>query len=215
MITTAIALPYELARLPLVVVDRQLASRLPDTSFPRVVLDRTIGSADKLAGALLRNTDIAQRGVERIERSDKVRLATQLEEDAAARREQARETAATAERQGAQQRAAAADRVTSGLQEADAAEARGKHQAKTQAAASASAKKAAAAKRAATRTATVEQRKGRVDAAAEAKKKAAQRQAKAELDDVRETKQEAAEARADAERLGELVESKKAQRKSD
>ena len=68
MISTVIALPYELARLPLVVLDTGL-SALPETSAPRVTLDRAIGMSDKLAGAVLRNGAIAKRGADRIERS--------------------------------------------------------------------------------------------------------------------------------------------------
>lgn len=52
IITTVIALPYEIARLPLAIVDDNLLNRLPATSGPRVRLDRTIGSVDKIAGTL-------------------------------------------------------------------------------------------------------------------------------------------------------------------
>lgn len=76
-------------------------------------------------------------------------------------------------------------------------------------------KKAAADKRAQSRTDTVEQRKKRVVSTADAKKRATQRKAKAELDDARQTKQSAAEARADAERLSDLTEAKKQERKQD
>ena len=101
MISTVIALPYELARLPLAILDDGLSDRLAETSGPRVTLDRAIGSSDKLAGALLRNRDIAKRGADRIERSDKLLAATRLEQEAATRREQARETAAAGSRQAA------------------------------------------------------------------------------------------------------------------
>jgi hypothetical protein len=215
MISTLIALPYELARLPLVIVENGLADRLPETSAPRVTLDRAIGSADRLAGSLLRNPDIARRGADRIERSEKLLLADHLEQEAATRREQARGTAAAGRRQAAQQRRTAQRRAASGLHEADAAEERGKREATVKAAKTAAAKKTAADKRAASRTATVEQRKRRVDSAAQAKKQAAQREAKAELDDAREIKQSAAESRADAERLSDLTEAKKQERKED
>ncbi|MCW2842634.1 MAG: hypothetical protein JWN22_550, partial [Nocardioides sp.] len=66
MISRLITLPYELARLPLLVVDSTLSDRLPETSGPRVTLDRTIGSADKIAGALLGNRDLARRGADRL-----------------------------------------------------------------------------------------------------------------------------------------------------
>lgn len=209
MISTLIALPYELARLPWTIVDSGLSDRMSETSGPRVTLNRAIGRADKLAGTLLGNRDIAKRGADRLERSDKLLSAVRLEQEATTRREQARETAAEGKRQAAQQRKAAQKKAASGLAEADAAEARGKQQAKARAAKTASAKKSAADKRAADQTATAEQRKARVASAAEAKKRTAQRAAKAKLDDARETKQAAAETRADADRLSDLTEAKK------
>ncbi len=212
MISTVIALPYELARLPFVVLDTSLFA-LPEDSAPRLTLNRAIGMSDKLAGAVLRNGKIADRGADRIERSDNLQLATHLEQQAATRREQARDTAVTGTRQAAAQRKAAQKRVVSGLKEADATEVHGKEQAKTNAARTASAKKAAATKRAAARTASVAQSKARVDSAAQAKKQTAQRAAKAELNDARKTKQAASKTRADADRLSQLAEAKKQQRK--
>jgi len=213
MISTLVSLPYELARLPLVIVDNSLLARLPETSGPRVTLDRAIGSVDKLAGTLLGNSDIAKRGTDRIERSEKLLTADRLEQEAATRREEASRAAVAGRRRATQKRKAAQDRASSGLDEADAAETRGKQEAKTNAVKTAAAKKAAATRRAATRTATVEQRKKQVDSAAEAKKRAAQRKAKAELDDASKTKQSAAESRADANRLSDLTEAKKQARK--
>ena len=213
MISTLISAPYKLARLPLVIIDNTLSDRLSETSAPRVTLDRAIGSADKLAGALLRDEEIAKDGAKRIERSQKLVTAARLEQEADSRREQARETLTQGRQEAEQKRQAAQKRVVSGLNEADAAEARGKQEAKAKARKAANAKKSAAAKRAANRVSTVEQRKAQVDSAAEAKKKAAQRKAKAELDDASKTKQAAAEARADAERLSDLTEAKKQERK--
>lgn len=213
MISTVIALPYELARLPLAVVDKTLAGRLAETSTPRVTLDRAIGSADRIAGALLGNDGIAQRGADRIERSDKLLTAARLEQKAELRLAQASEKAASGRQEAARKRQEATDRASSGLVEADAAEVRGKQDAKTKAARTAAAKKATADERAASRTATIKQRKGRVDSSAEAKRKSTQRAAKAELDDARKTKQSAAEARADAKRLADLTEAKKQERK--
>jgi hypothetical protein len=212
-ISALIAVPYKLARLPLVVIDSSLSDRLSETSVPRVTLDRAIGSADKLAGALLRDQDIARIGAERIARSQKLVTAAKLEQQADSRREQARETLTEGREEAAEKRKAAEQRAVSGLDEADAAEARGKQHAKARAAKTAAAKKSAAKKRAVSRASAVERRKAHVDSAAEAKKRAAQRKAKAELDDARETKQAAADARADAERLSDLTEAKKQDRK--
>lgn len=213
MISTVIALPYELARLPLALLDSSL-SLLPETSAPRVTVGRAIGYSDKLAGAMLGNPGIATRGSERIERSRKLLLADELEQQAATRREQARDTADAGRRQAAQQRTAAQKTAASGLKAADAAEARGKQEAKATATRTAAAKKAAATRKANARTEKVEQAKARADSAADAKKKAAQRAAKSELDGARETKQAATKARADADRLSDLTEAKKAERKS-
>jgi hypothetical protein len=213
MISTLIALPYEIARLPLVVADQRLSRRLPETSATRVTLDRAIGSADRLAGAVLRSRAIAERGADRIERLDDLLAASRLEQEASARREKARETENTGRQEAARKRQAAQDRAASGLDEADAVEARAKQDAAAKAAKTAASRKRAADKRAATRKATVEQRKAGAESSAEAKKQAAQRKARTELDDARETKQAATEARAHAERLGELTDVKKDQRK--
>ena len=213
MIRTLIAMPYEFARLPLVIIDNGLSSRLPETSGARMTLNRAIGSADKVAGALIGDREIAKRGTDRIEHSDKVRTAARLEQEAATHREQARVRAATGTQKAAQKRQAAHTRAISGLDEANIAEARGKQQARATAAKTASARKAAADKRAANSTATIEQRKERVTTAAEAKKRAAERRAKTQTGDARETKQTAAQARADARQLGKLTAVKKQERK--
>jgi hypothetical protein len=215
MINTLIALPYELARLPLTVVDKTLAGRMDETSAPRVTLDRAIGSADKLAGALLSNRNLAQRGAKRLERSDKLVTAVRLEQEAEVSRGKAAQRLASGRDEAARKRQQAKDKAASGLIEADAAEARAKQEAKTKATRSAAAKKAAADKRAATKTAMAKQRKANATRAAEAKKTAAQRSSKDELKDARETKQSAAEARADANRLSDLADAKKQERKQD
>jgi hypothetical protein len=213
MIRTLIAAPYELARLPLVIIDKSLASRLPEASGARLTLNRAIGSADKVAGALIGDREIAKRGTDRIEHSDKVRTAARLEQEAATRRSQARETATTGTQKAVQKRQAAQARAVSGLEEADVAEARGKQQAKATAAKTATAKKAAANKRAANSATTVQQRKERVTTAAEAKNGATQRRAKAEIGTARQAKKSAAEARAAAGHLRDLTAAKKAARK--
>ncbi|MDO9454538.1 hypothetical protein [Nocardioides sp.] len=212
MIRTAVALPYELARMPLALLDKRLSQLLPETSGPRVALDKAMGSADKLAGTVLANPGIARRGSERLERSAKLLTAARLELDAAARRERADETVAAGRRQASDQRDAAQDRIASGLDEADAVEAQAKQEAATAAAQAAAAKKADADQRASSRAAGVEQRKKQVDSVAAAKKKAARQAASSELDDARTTEQTAAEAKADADRLKDLAETKKQQR---
>ena len=211
MISTLISLPYEAARLPLRVVDG-LAARLPETSAPRVAWDRALGTADRTAGGLLHHPGIAQRGTDRLERTEKLVTAARLEQEAAARREQARETAAAGRQEAQAKREAAKDRVSSGLDEAQAVEAKGTAEAVARADRAEAARKAAADAEAERREEAIEERTERVASAAEARKRAAQEAPKNELDEARETKQAAEQARADAERLSDLTEAKKEQR---
>lgn len=213
MISTLIALPYKLARTPLTLIDSTLSERLPETSFPRVALDRVIGSSDKFAGALLGDPDIAERGADRIERSDTLRKAAKLEQEAETRRAQAQDNLADGREEAEEKRKAAEERASQSLDVADAAEARGKREASAKARKAAAAKKAAADQKAANRTTNIEQRKQRADSASKTKKSKAQREAKAKFDDARKTDQTAAESRADAKRLSDLTEVKKQERK--
>ncbi|MBJ7359312.1 hypothetical protein [Nocardioides sp.] len=215
MISTLVALPYEIARLPLALVDGALADRLPDTSTTRVTLDRALGSADKLAGRLTSNRAIAQRGADRLDRLDKRVTAARLDEDAAAKREQADEVFRAGRRQAAEKRSTAQERIASAPEKAEAVEVRAKQEAKLRARSTASARKKSADERAVQVVESAEQQQQRKEAAAAARKKAAQRKAKAKADEARETARDAAEARADADRLDELVETKKQDRRQD
>lgn len=206
---TLIMLPYELARLPLTTIDGVLSRQLPESSLPRTTLGRAIGSADKLAGALMRNDQLARRGADRLERSAKLAKAENLEAQAESQREEASEVVEAARQEAARKREAAAERAAAALVEAKEAELKGKEDAAAAAKKTAAAKKAAADKTAASRTKTVQQRKASVDASAEAKKKASRRAAKVVLDEARESKDAAAKDRADAQVLRDLVETKK------
>src|SRR3712207_3065021 len=116
-----VTLPYEIARLPLSVIDSKLSERLPENQ--RLTLDRAIGSADNLAGPVPRTRAPPKRGADRLERSSRIATAARLEEEAEARREQAREKAAEGRQKATEKRRAAQERANKGLDEADAAEA--------------------------------------------------------------------------------------------
>ena len=104
MISTLVSIPYEIARLPLALVDSQLSDKLPETSTPRVTLDKALGSADRIAGRLTGNRTIAARGAERLDRLDKLVTAERLEKDAAAKRDRADETFREGRQEAAQKR---------------------------------------------------------------------------------------------------------------
>ena len=215
MISTLVSLPYEIARLPLALVDSRLSDRLPETSTPRVTLDRALGSADKIAGRLTGNRNIAQRGTDRLDKLEKLVTAARLEQDAAAKRDRADETFREGRQQAAQKRKTAQAKIASAPEKAEEAEVRGKQQAKLQARTTAAAKKESADERAVKVVESAEQQKQRKEAAALARRKAAQRKAKAKADEARKTEKAAAEARADAEQLSDLTEAKKQERKQD
>lgn len=215
MIKTLISLPYEAVRLPLTVVDRGLSRRLSESSLPRLTVGRTLGTADKVAGTLLRNRDLTARGVGRIEHVDTLIAATLLEAEAAVKRQAAEDVAEAGRRDAAAKREAANERATAAFSEADEAEKEGKQQAAAKAKKAAAAKKAEADGAAAEKAEMVARRKKAVAEKAEAKKKAARDEAKADLADARESKEAAAEARTDAEVLSDLAEAKKAERKQD
>jgi hypothetical protein len=212
MIKQLIKLPYEIGRLPLALAEGAMTKRLPEDSRPRVGLERALGTADRVAGAVLRNPEIAKRGADRLDTSQKLATAARLEREADLRREQARETRTEGRQQAEQKREAAQEHAVKGLEEADVTEARAKQEAKDRAKKAAASKKSAAAKKATAKKSAADSRAKAQTSTAEAKKKAARTKAKAELDDARETKQAADEARADADRLEELAEAKKQKR---
>lgn len=98
MITRGLlSVPYQITRTPLVLIDLQLARRLPEDSLPRLVSDRVLGSYDRLAGRLLNDPDLAQRGLDRLTRSSRLAHAPVLDREPAQVR-RATEKAARAER---------------------------------------------------------------------------------------------------------------------
>ena len=213
MISALIALPYKLARTPLALIDSTLSQRLPETSAPRTTLDLVIGSTDKIAGALLGDQELGRRGEERLERSGTLRKAAQHERQADAKWKQAEQVARSGRDDAERKRETAEERAAESLDLADVVEVDEKREAKAEAKKQAAARKRAADQQAERRTDTIEQRKQRVSAAAEARKKAGQRQAKAMFDQAREAETDAAHSRGDAEKLEDLAETKKRQRK--
>ena len=153
---TLIAIPYELTRAPLWVIDTQLVQRLPRDSFPRLAFDRALGSYDQFAGRLLANDDIVRMGIDRATRSEMLADAIGLERGAT--EQQGKRVAvanarqqATRQKQAAQQRA---ERRTATIRErlAQKDKAADTRQANAQRTATAKLDHAAAAKAAARRT---------------------------------------------------------------
>ena len=206
---TLLAVPYKFYRLPLAVVDEQVARRLPADSAPRLVFDRALGSYDRLAGHLLGDVAVAERGSDRIARSAKLADAVALERDAAANRDQAAEEIDAGQRSAAVKRKTAQQRLADGLDEANARERQGKQRAAAQARADATRNKQQADARTKKGVGAIQQGLQKVDAVTDAKLLQTRRGTNAKVDQARATKTAANSARARADQLGQLAATKR------
>jgi len=206
---TLLALPYNFYRLPLAVVDEQVASRLPADSAPRLVFDRALGSYDRLAGHLLGDVAVAERGSDRIARSAKLADAVALERDASAHRDQAAEEIESGQRSAAVKRKTAQQRLADGLDQAKARERQGKQQAAAQARAHATRNKQQADARTKQGVGAIQQGLQKADAVTDVKLQQTRRAANAKVDQARATKTAANSARARADQLGQLATTKR------
>jgi hypothetical protein len=206
---TLLVVPYKFYRLPLAVVDEQVARRLPADSAPRSVFDRALGSYDRLAGHLLGDVAVAERGSDRIARSTKLAGAVALERDAAAHRDQAAEEIESGQRSAAAKRKTAQQRLADGLDEANARERQGKQRAAAQARADATRNKQQADARTKQRVGAIQQGLQKADAVTDVKLQQTRRGANAKLDQARATKTAANSARARADQLGQLAATKR------
>ncbi len=205
---------YRIARTPLQLFESGVISRM-DTEEPRRLLfERAFGSLDATVGSLLRDADLEQAGVARIERAVELAEASRLDEEA----EQKRRAAADELRRKR-------DKATAAPQQARKEAAEREKQARAQA----EQKKRAAAENAAKRTS---QAKERIDEAADQKaqsvekskqsavnrsraaEKAEVKVAEAQLDDASDKRSAAAGARAHADKLENFSETEKAKRQA-
>ncbi len=205
---------YQIARYPLELIEKQVVTRLDSDALPRFVYERSLGLLDAAAGNALGVPALAQRGVTKIEQSDKLMRAADLDAEANATIAQAdsevkdaREAATQAEQD------AHAEKARQAKQAQDTAEER------KQAAIKTADQRANAAKKQADDTAA--QRKGAADAAKRiehavirADQKLAEADAQAKLDDAQDNRSVAARKRAEADRLEDLAGEEKAKRRS-
>ncbi len=210
---SVITLPYQLARTPLAIFDIKVMHRLADDSPRRLAFDRAFGSLDLMAGRLLKDTGLKQQGTERMDRAGQLARAVDLEQDAAARRRTARETAREAEQNAEHKREEAQDRAAAGLRDAAKTAADGKRGAASKARTQAAKAKQQTGARANQKVATIRQNLEQTEAVTEARENRAREQAKAQLHTAAQHQSEANARRGDADRLGELADAKKAQRK--
>jgi hypothetical protein len=211
---TVLRVQYQIARIPLQLVEEQLVARLDSDARLRLFYERSLGALDAVAGNVLDSPRLAQRGATKIERSEKLMRAADL--DAVANATVAQANSELKDARGAATQAvedAQAEKAREAKQAQDSAEERKRATRET------ADQRADAAKKQADETAA--QRKGAADAAKRvehavirAGEKLAEVDAQAKLDEAQDNRSVAARKRADADRLEDLADEEKAKRRS-
>jgi hypothetical protein len=80
---------YQLARIPLQLIEAQMAAWMGSEAPPRLFYERWLGGLDATVGKMLGDPDLQKRGGALIERSDALRRAAQLDATATQNQEQA------------------------------------------------------------------------------------------------------------------------------
>jgi hypothetical protein len=211
---TVLRVQYQIARVPLHLIEEQLVARLDSDARVRLFYQRSLGLLDALAGNVLGSPRLARRGATTIERSDKLMRAADLDAQANATIAQANSELRDARRAAAQATADARAETAHVAQQA-----RDTAQERKRAARKAADERADVAKKRADDTAA--QRKGAADAAKQmehavlrADEKLAEADAQAKLDDAQHHRSVAARKRVEADRLQALAEDEKVKRRS-
>ena len=80
---------YQIARIPLQLIEEQMAAWMGSEAPPRVFYARSLGALDATVGSLLGDPKLEKRGAALIERSDALGRAAQLDATATQKQEQA------------------------------------------------------------------------------------------------------------------------------
>ena len=205
---------YQIARLPLQLIEDRVASRLGSEVPARLFYERSLGALDATVGNLLGDRELAKRGAALVERSNTLSKAAQLDATATRNREQA----------DAKLEASRDDVLTDLKQARDATEqqaveARANADQRKRVADEEARKRTAAAKKqaedaAAQRQKTAETAKRQEEAKIRATEQMATNAAKSKLDDAQVKRGEAASKRAQADRIEETAGIEKQKRRS-
>jgi hypothetical protein len=211
---TLLRVQYRIARVPLQLIEDQLVERLDSDARLRLFYQRSLGLLDAVAGNVLGSPGLARRGASKIERTDKLMRAADL--DAVANATIAQANSELKDARGAATQAVQDARAEK-AQEAKQAQKTAEERKRT--ARNAADQRAGAAKKQADETAT--RRKGAADAtkrvehgAIRAGEKLAEVDAQAKLDDAQHNRGVAARKRVKANRLEDLADEEKAKRRS-
>jgi hypothetical protein len=205
---------YQLARIPLELFEQQVMTRLGTEAPARLLYERGLGTLDATVGKLLNDPELQRRGTALVDRSDTLARAAQLDASASATRRQAErkfEAIRVEVATDLEETTAATEQETIKARE-DAEERKRAADQKAATRAAAVKKKAdeAASERAEAAKATNRQKSAKITAVEQTKTQAAE----AKLDDAQAKYAEAARKRAHADRVEELADVEKQNRKS-
>jgi hypothetical protein len=206
---------YQIARLPLQLIEERVVARLDDEAPARLMYERSLGMLDLAVGNALSAPEVEQRGAALIERSEALRRAAQLDATADTVREQADvELKTTREQAKREQQKAEQDR------EREIKEARQTASEKKQNAVQNAQKRAADAKEqadqvAAQRVKAAETARRQEEAVIKATEQSVEKIAAAKLDDAADKAGTAAAKRAQADRVEDLAQTEKEKRQQE
>jgi hypothetical protein len=73
---------YQIARVPVQLIEEQMVARLDSDARLRLFYERSLGALDAVAGNVLDSPTLARRGATKIERSEKLMRAADLDAEA-------------------------------------------------------------------------------------------------------------------------------------
>lgn len=134
---TVLRAEYTALRLPSRLIEQRLLARLPASDPRRLGVERALGKVDALAGRVLGDDVLAQRGATLQAHADTAAKAAQLESEAEQRREQAAATLGAEREAAAKERTEAAkehrEEVTAAKRDEQAEKAKAEEQARARA----------------------------------------------------------------------------------
>lgn len=205
---------YQLARLPLQLIEDRVITRIPTEAPARLFYERSLGMLDTTVGNALGDPDLVERGAALVERSDALGRAAQLDAKASTRKQQADAKLQGAREEAVQERQEAQAATQQEIKEArNAAEQRKRDAAQSAQKASAAAKQRAD-EVAAKQKETVESTRRQVENRTQATEKAAAEAAATKIDKAEDKLGEAAAKRAEADRVEGLADAEKRERKA-
>jgi outer membrane biosynthesis protein TonB len=208
-------LQYRIARTPLQLLEDRVMARMDDEAPGRLMYERALGALDAAAGSALRDTDLEESGIGRIQRAAALGEAMRLDEVAEQKKQRADDQLAQK-----REKAAAAPQEARKESQEKISEARREAEERKQQAARSAAQRTASVKKEVAEAAdekveAAEKAKRSVENASKAKEKAVTSAAEAELDDAASKRRAATSVRAHADRLEDLSDAEKAMRQAD